>query len=148
MTSSIPCGSDKATVEIKVWDETKKGLKLKSLQIEFHAGDGKDDLFKQPKVDKDGKVTDNTIGFAISPEKRFKVKGSEKPTTANDAFLFVAYCTDESLQELGKTLTITFTGVTNATAGKANISIAELLENRGDDVPKTDVEQLFEVIKK
>lgn len=147
VSSSIPCNSDAATMEIKVSDKTENELRLKVLDIEFNVGDSAGDLFKQPNI-KDGEITANPIARAISPRKRFKFAGSDTPSTADDALLFRATCTEEKVQALGETLTITFTGVTSAAAGEANITISEVVEDRGDDVPVTDPELSFSVTKK
>lgn len=149
VTSSIPCKSDAATVEIKVTDKTNKGLKLKLLNIEFNVGDTAGDLFKQPTVEVEThKVTANPIARSVSPNKRFKLTGSDIPTRANNSLTWQVICTEEEVKALGETLTITITGVTNSAAGQANITISEVVENRGDDVPKTDPEQSFKVTKK
>ena len=107
-------------------------------------GDTAGDLFKQPKEDK---VTANPITRDISPGKRFILKGSDTPSTGNNSLTWQVVCTDEEKQALGETLTITITGVTNTAAGEANITISEVLENRDDGAPRTDVEQSFKVNK-
>ncbi|KAE8168595.1 hypothetical protein BDV40DRAFT_294545 [Aspergillus tamarii] len=147
VTSTIPVNSKEAKVDIKVSDKSGKSLKVKLLSIEFNLGDTEGDLFKAPTVEK-GKITGNGIVRAISDTKRFKLTGSGIPNTTNGTVKFQAICTDEKIQPLGETLTISFTGLTNATAGDTKVTINEVLVEREDKAPSTDIEQVCTVTKK